>query len=128
MGVNAGLIEKTYEAFGRGDMSAVIANMADDVEWSSPATLPQGGRFHGKSGAMQFFEGLGAAWETLALAVEAIGDVGENLVVGVVHAEGTLRSGGSSGYGALHVFTVRGGEITRFREYTDLDAPLHNIG
>jgi ketosteroid isomerase-like protein len=59
MGANAELVEKTYEAFGRGDIPAVIANLADDVEWSSPTTLPQGGLFHGMSGAMQFFEGLG---------------------------------------------------------------------
>jgi hypothetical protein len=39
--------------------------------------------------------------------VEAVGDVGEDVVVGVVHADGTLRSGVPSGYGALHVFTVR---------------------
>jgi ketosteroid isomerase-like protein len=26
-------------------------------------------------------------------------------------------------YGAVHVFTVRGGEIIRFREFTDLDGP-----
>ena len=84
MGANADLIKKAYEAFGRGDIPAVIANLADDVEWSSPATLPQGGEFHGKSAAMQFFEGLDAAWETLSLAVEAVGEVDENLVVGVV--------------------------------------------
>jgi ketosteroid isomerase-like protein len=124
MGVNAALIEQTYAAFGRGDIASVVANLADDVEWFAPATLPQGGQFQGKTGAVQFFEGLGAAWEGLGLDVEGVGEVGENLVVGVVRADGILRGGGPSGYGATHVFTVRDAKITRFREYTDLGGPL----
>jgi len=37
----------------------------------------------------------------------------------------SARGGGGPGdYGAAHVFTVTGGKISRFREYTDLDAPL----
>lgn len=124
MSVNAALIEQLYAAFGRGDIPSVVANLADDVEWSVPATLPHGGQFQGKAGAVQFFEGLGAAWEVLGLDVEGVGEVGEDVVVAVVRADGTLRSGGPSGYGAAHVFTVRDGKVTRFREYTDLGEPL----
>ena len=31
-------------------------------------------------------------------------------------------AGAADGYCAVHVFTVGDGKITRFREYTDLDA------
>jgi uncharacterized protein len=124
MGVNAALIEQMYEAFGRGDIPSVVANLSNDVVWSAPATLPQGGHFEGTSGAVQFFQGLGAAWEGLGLDVEGVGEVGADLVVAVIRADGALRGGGPSGYGAVHVFTIHDGKITRFREYTDLDGPL----
>ncbi|MGH3874232.1 MAG: nuclear transport factor 2 family protein [Pseudonocardiaceae bacterium] len=124
MGADAELIKRTYEAFGRGDIQAVLDNLAEDVQWSAPATLPQGGQFQGRSGAMEFFQGIGVAWETLGLDVEVVSEAGEDIVVGIVRADGTLRGGRPSGYGAVHVFTVRAGKIARLREYTDLAGPL----
>jgi uncharacterized protein len=124
MGANARLIEQAYRAFGRGDIPGLLALIDDDVEWTSPKTLPQGGESHGKAEVLQFFERVGGAWDPLELDVESVGEVGGELVVGVLRADGTRRGAKPSGYGAVHVFTVRDGKIRRFREYTDLDAPL----
>ncbi len=124
MGVGVELIKQTYEAFGRGDIPAVLDNVAEDVQWSAPGTLPQGGQFQGRSGVREFFQGLGGAWQSLALYVETVSEAGEDLVVGIVRADGTLYDGSSNSYGAVHVFTVRAGKIVHFREYTDLDVPL----
>ncbi|MFL6238477.1 MAG: nuclear transport factor 2 family protein [Actinomycetes bacterium] len=124
MGENAAVINNAYAAFGRGDIPAVIDLVDDKVDWSSPATLPQGGHFEGKGGVGQFFQGLGAAWDSLSLNVESVSDAGSDLVIGLVHLDGKRKDGSASGYGATHVFTVRDGKIARFREYTDLDSPL----
>ena len=124
MGSNASIIEGAYAAFARGDIGGVLDLVDDDVEWSSPATLPQGGHFHGRAGVGQFFQALGNGWSALTLDVEGVSEAGSDTVIGVVRADGTRRDGGPSGYGAAHVFTVRQGKIVRFREYTDLDAPL----
>ena len=124
MGTNATIVEAAYAAFARGDIAGVIDLLDDDVDWSSPAVLPQGGHFHGKDGVGKFFEGVGGGWSALALDVEIVSEAGEERVIGVVRADGTRRDGGPSGYGAAHVFTVRNGKIVRFREYTDLDAAL----
>lgn len=48
---------------------------------------------------MQFFQGMGAAWETLGLDVEGVSEAGEDLVVGIVRGYGTLRGGGPSAAG-----------------------------
>ena len=124
MGTNAAVVETAYEAFGRGDIHAVLDLLADDVEWSSPKTLPHGGQFTGKAGVGAFFQGLGANWETLSLDVEAVSDAGGDLVLGLVRADGKRTDGALAGYGATHVFTVRDGRVVRFREYVDLDAAL----
>lgn len=118
------VVEQAYGAFGRGDIGALLELLHDDVEWLSPRTLPQGGAFHGKAEVGKFFEGVGGAWDPLAVEVEGLGDIGGGLVAAVVRGEGTLRGGGPSGYGSVHVFTVRDGKISRFREYTDIDGPL----
>jgi len=121
---NADVVRQAYQAFASGDVPGILDLLDDGVAWSAPATLPQGGSFRGRDGALQFFQGLGAAWETLKVDAEAIGDVGPDLVIGVVHGAGVLRGGGPAEYGAVHVFTLSGGKITRFREYVDLDGAL----
>ena len=122
---NAEVVQKAYAAFASGDIAGILDLLDDNVVWSAPATLPQGGAFTGKGGAIKFFEGIGAAWDTLRIEAEAVGGLGAtNLVVGVVHGSGQLRGGAPAQYGAVHVFTVESGKITRFREYVDLDDAL----
>ena len=122
---NTDVVTAAYEAFGRGDVPAIIDLVDDNVEWCVPMTLPQGGQFTGKQGVGRFFEGIGAGWESLTIEREALGAVSDDLVVVVATGSGQLRSGGPATYSATHVFTVRSGKITRFREYTDLDKPLN---
>lgn len=124
MGTRAQVVEQAYEAFGRGDIPAVIGLLDEGVEWTAPGTLPHGGTWKGRNEVGQFFAGLDAAWEGLDLDVEAVAELGGDLVVGVLRAHGTRRGAGPSSYGAVHVFDVRDGRIARFREHTDLDAPL----
>ena len=124
MGARSQVVQQAYEAFGRGDIPTVLGMLDDGVEWTSPGTLPHGGSFKGPEEVGQFFAGIGAAWEGLELDVEAVGEAGGDLVVGVVQASGTRKGGGRSSYGAVHLFDVRDGRIARFREYTDLDAAL----
>lgn len=124
MGANREVVEKAYKAFGAGDIPAILELLDEDVEWSAPATLPQGGTFRGKEGALKFFEGLGAAWDPLGIEVEVIDDLGDDQAIGLVRGSGALRDGGPAEYGAVHIFTVRDGLVTRFREFVDLDAPL----
>jgi len=86
--------------------------------------VPQGGTYQGKVGVQTFFEGIGAAWETLQVDLETVGEVAAGLVVGIVRGSGSLRTGGTAEYGAVHAFTVQDGKITAFREYVDIDRSL----
>ena len=124
MGANAELVRRAYAAFGRGDIPGVLELLDDDVDWAAPHTLPQGGQFRGRADVGRFFEGVGKAWEELHEDLEAIDEVSPELVAAVVRMSGRRQGGQASGYGAVHVFDVRDGRITRFREYTDLDGPL----
>ncbi|MEX2100273.1 MAG: nuclear transport factor 2 family protein [Acidimicrobiia bacterium] len=124
VGANSEVVEQAYAAFGKGDIPALIELIDDSVEWSAPETLPQGGSFHGKDGVLKFFGGLGSAWDSLQVDAEAVGDVGADTVVGIVRGTGSLQGGAAAEYGAVHVFTIKGGKITRFREFVDLDRAI----
>src|SRR4051795_8839835 len=105
---NLSVVQSAYAAFGRGDIGAIIDLLDDGVRWSSPGTLPHGGDFTGKKGVTEFFEGIGAAWESLQVEVETAGAIGADGVLAVVNASGTLKKGESADYGAAHAFTVNG--------------------
>ena len=125
MGENTKVVQAAYEAFGRADIPALLQLLDADVQWSTPKSLPHGGEFQGRDGVGTFFAGIGSNWSKLDVAVEAVGDLGADSVVGIVRAAGTRSAGGADGYGAVHVFTVDNGKITRFREYvTDLNTEL----
>ena len=120
---NATLVRQAYQSFLQGDLRAVIALLDPAVRWSVPRAVPQGGEFQGTDEVITFFKGLDAAWRPLALDIEALDEVGPDLVVGIVNVSGTL-AGDEVSYGSVHVFTVDHGKITRFREYVDLDRAL----
>jgi uncharacterized protein len=124
MASSVDLVNGAYAAFAKGDIPGLLESLSDDVDWSSPGVLPQGGDFSGKDGALKFFQNIGAMWDSLTIEVEGVADTGDGLVLAVVSASGTRKGGGAAGYGAAHAFNVRDGKIVRFREYVDLDAPL----
>lgn len=63
-GQNIETIKAMYEAFGRGDVEAILDLVTDDVDWSTDAAIesaPWYGPKRGKPGVRSFFEGIGQA-------------------------------------------------------------------
>jgi uncharacterized protein len=56
-------VQSMYAAFSRGDVPAILAHVADDVEWEYGSTTPEVPWLKprkGRSGAAEFFAGLDA--------------------------------------------------------------------
>ena len=74
--VNIKIIKDVYDAFGRGDVAAVLDAVAEDVDWAAEAAgsgAPWYGVRHGKGEVAKFFEAYGTAmeveeWTPLAFA------------------------------------------------------------
>ena len=114
---NLELIQGGYEAFGRGDLEGVLAILSDDIEWSVPDLVPQGGNANGKQEVAGFFERLMSLWEGLSLDIEDFVASGDRVVV-LGTASGT-HDGSEKSYGFVHAWTVRDGKAVRFYEYVD---------
>jgi ketosteroid isomerase-like protein len=58
---NVAVVQQAYEAFGRGDIPAVLDSLTDDVEWTmqGPSVIPFSGTFRGREGIAEFFGLLG---------------------------------------------------------------------
>jgi ketosteroid isomerase-like protein len=119
---NVELLRTTYEAFGRGDMTAVMAAFAEDIEWNAPDVLPHGGKARGRDEVAGFFGRLASTWEDFGLEIEALFGSGDR-VCAAGRAGGTLN-GVQTGYGFVHLWTVADGVCRRFDEFVDPDPEL----
>jgi ketosteroid isomerase-like protein len=114
---NLELIQKGYEAFGRGDIQSVLEILADDVEWNVTEVLPQGGHLRGKEEVGGFFQRLGGIWQDLNLEIEDFCASGDRVCV-IGSGSGKVE-GKQTGYGFVHAWTVRDGAAVKFDEYAD---------
>ena len=114
-------IRTAYDAFARGDMDGVMAALADDVDWDSPATLPWGGRFRGKEEVGRFFAGLFAHLEELNAEPQEFLDAGDHVVVLGRH-RGRLKGGSDFEAAWAMVWRMRDGKAETFREMVDTAA------
>jgi ketosteroid isomerase-like protein len=119
---NVELLRRTYDAFGRGDIPAVMAVFAEDIDWNVPKVLPHGLQAHGKDEVGQFFQGLASTWDGFGLEIDDYVASGNRVCV-IGRAAGQL-DGVQTGYGFVHAWTLRDRVCIRFDEYVDPDAEL----
>jgi uncharacterized protein len=118
----ADVIQGIYEAFGRGDVPAILAALDENIDWRVPENLPHGSDYRGRDGVGRFFQGIGENWDGIAVDIEDILSGDERAVV-LARIHGKLRATGEdTGYTGAHAWTVHDGTPIRFAEY--VDAPL----
>jgi ketosteroid isomerase-like protein len=124
-GQNTQLTKDAYAAFGRGDISAVLGVMTDDIEWVFPGpagVLPLAGMFTGKEAVGAWFGTLDANLEFQVFDPREFIAQGDHLV-SLVHIENTVRSNGAKVVlDEAHLWTFRYGKVARFQVYTDTEA------
>lgn len=97
MGKNTGTVQGIYAAFGRGDVPAILAQLADDVSWEHGAPdhgVPWLRPGTGVAHVGQFFASL-AALEFTKFEVTSVLDGGD-VVVALINLAATVRETGRS--------------------------------
>jgi ketosteroid isomerase-like protein len=118
-------VQAIYEAFGRGDVSAILDKLSEEVRWEEwsdnaaqkagvPWLLPRAG----KDETRQFFAVVGGftfhEFQILSLME------GGNQVVAELIVDATVQSGTRFRDEELHLWTFdESGKVARFRHYVD---------
>lgn len=117
---NSEIARRAYEAFGRGDMEAVLGSFAEDVEFHAAEGLPWGGVHHGREQvAKGVFGALGEAYGTFAVTPERYIESGDTLVVLGRYSGTANRNGKSFDAAFAHVWNLSDGELKVFNHYAD---------
>ena len=118
---NVRVAKQTYEAFGRGDVPAVLENFHSDVEWHAAEGLPWGGVHTGPNAiAENVFGAVMAEVDGFTLNIDRFIEGNDDVVLVLGRYSGTGRKGGKSLDAAFaHVWELHDGKLKRFLHYTD---------
>jgi hypothetical protein len=115
-------IEEVYQAFGRGDVAAILDAVTNDVDWAtetSSTAAPWYGVRHGKDGVAAFFTAFGSAMEVEEFTPVSLA-ANDTDVLTVVRFRARSRSTGKTlAMDLHHYFKFRDGKIAYYRGTED---------
>ncbi|WP_286158414.1 nuclear transport factor 2 family protein [Streptomyces sp. CB03911] len=116
----ADVVRRQYLASARGDLDALRATLADDVEWTEMAGFPLAGTYRTPAGVTAaVMERLAADWEDWTAHDDSYVVDGENVVVLARYTARHRTTGKALAVRVAHHFVVRGGLIVRFEQFVD---------
>jgi uncharacterized protein len=118
---NVNRIKSLYEAFGRGDIPAVLALFAPTIEWIAADHSPLADRSPYR-GVPEVREGVfmrAVADFDVTIEVDELFEAGEKVVMlGFYH--GVRKATGKRFRAqAAHIWTMAAGKVVKFQQYTD---------
>jgi uncharacterized protein len=119
---NVELVRGLYDAFGKGDVQAVLDRMDEGVEWNEAENFPYADRnpYVGPQAVLEgVFARLGEEWEVFEVVPEELLDAGDR-VVALGRYNATHKATGRGVRAQfVHVWGVRVGRVRSFQQYTD---------
>ncbi|MFF1821200.1 nuclear transport factor 2 family protein [Kribbella sp. NPDC058245] len=116
----ADVVRRQYLASAAGDLEALRATLAPDVEWTEMAGFPLAGTYRTPGGVTtNVMEKLAGAWDDWAAHDDTYVVDGENVVVLARYTAANKVTGRSINVRVAHHFVVRGGLIVRFEQFVD---------
>ena len=114
------VVRRQYLASAAGDLDALRATLAPDVEWTEMAGFPLAGTYRTPEGVTSaVMEKLGAEWVDWTAHDDSYVVDGENVVVLARYTAAHATTGKNLDVRVAHAFVVRGGLIVRFEQFVD---------
>ena len=120
---NVQMMRDLYDAFGRGDMPAVLGAMDPAIEWSEAEGNPyqsSGKAWKGPDAVVQnLFMRLATEWDGFTVHPGGFHDAGDAVVVEARYTGTYKQTGRKLNAQVCHVWTIRGGKVVGFQQYVD---------
>jgi ketosteroid isomerase-like protein len=123
------IVQELYAAFGRGDVPAILAKIADDVVWESegPAIVSFSGIRHGTTETRGFFEALGADHSNPQLTIAEYVASGDTVMT-IGRYTATMKATGKKFDSPIaHCWKFRDGKVVRYVGFANTAAAVEAL-
>ena len=121
---NLETVQRLYAAYGRGDVDAVLADLADDVDWAAEAasaSVPWYGSYRGKGEVPGFFQAIGSNVDVTEFTLVSL-TANETDVVATIRWAYTVKATGKRASMYMqHWWRFADGRIVFFRGSEDTE-------
>lgn len=119
---NVAVVKGIYDAFGRGDVPAVLGAMTPDIVWNEAENFPYADRnpYVGPQAVLEgVFGRVLADWDGFQVVPDEILDAGDTVVM-LGRYRGTHKvTGKAKNPQIVHVWRIRNGKAAQFQQYAD---------
>ena len=117
---NKEIIQDLYQSFAVGDIEAVTAAFADDIEWTEADGFPLGGVYVGPQSVVQnVFMRLGEFSDNWGVRVDRYIADGDTVVADGKYTWNHKETGEACEVRMAHVWTLADGKATKFLQHVD---------
>ena len=119
MSAATAIVQQAYTAFGQGNVPAILELVADEVDWElvGSKNLPYAGRRRNRDEVAAFFAAIPVADAIHVFEPREFIEADEHVTVLGWEQSTALDSKQDFASEWVHVFTVKGGKITRWRGF-----------
>jgi ketosteroid isomerase-like protein len=125
--LNEQLVREVYTSYLRADLDTVLNACSEDTEWLAcgpPDHLPYAGRHCGREQVARYFAILDDKEESNHLVPQEFVVAGDQVIVFGNYRARVNANGRRFETDFVHVFTLRDGKITSFRDFYDTAAAV----
>ena len=119
---NVAIVKGIYEAFGTGDVPAVVAAMSPDIEWNEAENFPysDGNPYRGPDAIVGgVFARIGGEWDDFSVDPEQFLDAGDTVVMTGRYTGSYKSTGRPIDAQVAHFWTLADGKVVRFQQLVD---------
>jgi ketosteroid isomerase-like protein len=128
---NVALVRGIYEAFGKGDVPAVLGAMSREIEWSEAENFIYAARspYRGHDAVVAgVFARLATEWDGFAAVPDSFVDGGDTIIVFGRYGGTYKATGRSLDAWMAHVWRIEDGRAVAFRQLVDTLAAARATG
>lgn len=125
---NVDVIQSAWDAFGRGDIDAVLEVIEPSAETHVPQTLPWGGTYTGPEGFRDFLGKLGESFDQFSATPEKVLGADDDHVVVLAKISGRTKAGNQLEGRNIWIYQLRGGKVASAESFGDTAQALEALG
>ena len=125
---NVDVVQSAWDAFGRGDIDAVLEAIAPSAETRLPESLPWGGTYAGPDGFRDFLTKLGDSWDQFSATPQKVLGADDNHVVVLAKTKGRTKEGATIEGKTIWIYQLRDGKIADAESFGDTAQLLEALG